>query len=117
MHERSLVRALLSQVERLVADHDGERVVRIEVSLGEFSGVDAELFRLAFEELKIPTRLSSAELAVQKTGLEGRCEQCGRQFPIRRFQFECLGCGCRRVTILRGEELMLESVTLEGLPA
>ena len=85
------------------------------MSLGEFSGVDASLFALAFEELKPPTSLHGSTLSIQEVGLEGGCQDCGHKFPIERFRFVCPACGGVQIEVLRGEELMLESLVLEGV--
>ncbi|MEM8863916.1 MAG: hydrogenase maturation nickel metallochaperone HypA [Planctomycetota bacterium] len=112
MHERTLVRALIAQVEELVAEPDC--VTNITVSLGDFSGVDARLFALAFDELKPSTRLSEAALQIDEVDLEGRCETCGHEFAIQRYRFKCPVCGGTCIQVIRGEELTLESVVVEG---
>jgi len=113
MHERSLVRALLRQVDYLAASHRESRVVSIRVRIGEFSGVDPELLACAYDELKTNTSSCEAELNLQKTPLEASCNQCGSQFRIERFKFECDKCGSTELAIGGGEEMMLDSVTME----
>ena len=54
MHERSLVRSLLAQVQALAAEHPADRVAAIRVRIGEFSGVEPELLQSAYEELAAP---------------------------------------------------------------
>ena len=51
MHEMALVSNLLDQVEQLMTLHLAERVSGIPVSIGEFPGVEYELFRSAYEML------------------------------------------------------------------
>jgi hydrogenase nickel incorporation protein HypA/HybF len=113
MHERSLVRALLRQVEAIAEEHAPSRVVGIRVRIGEFSGVEAELLRSAYEELSAETMLEAAELTVDRVPLEAVCRQCGETFCIARFRFECPNCGGAQLTISGGEELLLESVVME----
>jgi hydrogenase nickel incorporation protein HypA/HybF len=113
MHERSLVRALLRQVEAIAAEHAPSRVVGIRVRIGEFSGVEAELVRSAYEELSAHTMVAPAELCVVKTPLEATCRQCGEAFRIAGFRFECASCGSNELTISGGEEMLLESVEME----
>ena len=50
---------------------------------------------------------------VETVSLQARCEQCRAEFPILRFRFVCPHCGDQNVTMVRGEELMLERVELE----
>ena len=113
MHERSLVRALLRQVEVLAAEHPATRVIGIRVRIGEFSGVEAELLQSAYDDLIEYSALSGAELSVEQVPLEAVCEQCGQRFHIDNYQFECTKCGSVKLEISGGEELLLDSIQLE----
>jgi hydrogenase nickel incorporation protein HypA/HybF len=113
MHERSLVKALLRQVEDVAASHPGSRVRSIRVQLGELSGVEPELFAYAFEDLVAHSPLVGAVLNLEQAALAGVCNECGEEFQIERFRFQCIRCGSSRVTLRGGEEMLLESVTLE----
>ena len=113
MHEYSLVRALLEQVDSLRHEHNAERVLEIRVCVGQFSGVEPDLFRLAFETMVDTTAAAGAVLQMQQTDLAAQCDACGHEFAIERFHFECPACQNRSLTVVRGEDLMLESVTME----
>jgi hydrogenase nickel incorporation protein HypA/HybF len=113
MHEFSLVQALLKQVDTLRREQNAGRVVSIQVSVGEFSGVEPELFREAYKVLIEETPMRGAALQMDCEPLRGRCENCGRDFAIHRFRFECPDCFSRGITIVSGEGLVLESVTME----
>jgi hydrogenase nickel incorporation protein HypA/HybF len=104
----------MRQVEELAEAHGSRRVVTIRVQLGEFSGVDPELFENAYAELVPDTPLDGAALELKQVPLEATCSQCGKEFRIERFRFECTACGSSRLALRGGEELLLESVTLEG---
>jgi hydrogenase nickel incorporation protein HypA/HybF len=113
MHEWSLVNALLRQVEDLAAEHPGSQVVSIRVRIGEFSGVEPDLLGSAFEQLILDSPLRGATLDLERVPLEALCEQCGSQFRIEQFDFKCDNCGSVKLSIRGGEELLLQSVTLE----
>ena len=113
MHERSLVRALLRQVEALAAEHVPHRIIGIRLRIGEFSGVEPELLRSAYDDLAEHTTLRGAELAIERVPLEAVCRQCGTRFHVNNFRFECAKCSSAELTIAGGEELLLESVTME----
>lgn len=112
MHEFTIINALLKQVDMLAAEHAGE-VKEVVVSIGEFSGVDADLLEIAFARLAAESSAKNACLNVLRTELQARCRNCEQQFEIKDFQFVCPHCGETDVQIVRGEELMLESITLE----
>jgi hydrogenase nickel incorporation protein HypA/HybF len=113
MHEFSLVQGLLGQVDVLRREQQAERVVSIQVSVGEFSGVEPELFRRAYETLIEETAMRGAELQINRVPLESRCDNCRHDFAVERFRFRCPKCKSTAVTIVNGEGLVLASVTVE----
>lgn len=117
MHEASLVRTLIRQVEAIAARHDGARVVEVSVSIGEFSGVEPDLLGMAFEREVTDTSLCGGELKLVRVPLEGVCSQCQNEFAIKTFRFVCPHCESSRVTVLRGEEMILESIVFENVTA
>jgi hydrogenase nickel incorporation protein HypA/HybF len=114
MHEESLVRGLLRQVEALAARYNGRRVAVVKVAVGEFSGVEPELLEAAFVRQVEATALRGAAIQVTKTALEAECGRCHSKFRVQRFVFVCPMCHNTRVRVTGGEELLLDSVTMEG---
>jgi hydrogenase nickel incorporation protein HypA/HybF len=114
MHELSLARALVRQIEGLARQHSARRIVSIRVQVGEFSGVEPELLSSAFEEASSTGACATAELVIERTQLRALCEACGNEFQILDFKFVCPGCGSPSLGIVGGEELMLDSIVLEG---
>ena len=108
-----MVKSLLSQVEELMKRNGAERAVEVNVSIGEFAGVERDLFKIAFDDMVADSSARGARLHVQAVPLEGRCDTCKQTFAISDFKFQCKLCGCRHVTLLRGEELILDSVIME----
>jgi len=113
MHERSLVRALLRQVQQIADGDSASRVVSIHVRIGEFCGVEPELLASAYSDLVAHTPLRGAALDLVRVPLEGICDLCGSRFRIERFNFQCDQCGSLNLTLQGGEEMLLESVTME----
>jgi hydrogenase nickel incorporation protein HypA/HybF len=112
MHELSLARALLRQVEELRQSHRAEGVRTVCVSVGEFSGVEADLLDTAFSQLTQGTPVDGAQLSIERVPLEARCTVCEHEFAVCGFRFVCPRCDARDVRTVRGEELMLETLTL-----
>ncbi len=113
MHEDSLVRALLRQVEDLLRQHTAARATRVKVTIGEFSGVEPDLLELAFARQAHATAARGARLNVERVPLTGSCQRCSQSFVIRRFRFVCPSCESSAVTVTGGEQLILDSVTME----
>lgn len=111
MHEMSLARSLMNQLEALCRQERAQRITAIRLRVGEFSGVEPDLLQEACQRLSEGTCLDNAEVKLDIVSLAARCQMCGDSFRVEDFVFECPRCDSRRVTVTAGEELQLESVT------
>lgn len=113
MHERSVATTLIRKVVAIQSEQKANRVLGIKVTVGEFSGVDADLLRSAIEDLCLSRGYGTWDVAIERVTLQARCLPCDKAFPVVEFRFECPACHDRQVCIEQGEEMLLESVTLE----
>jgi hydrogenase nickel incorporation protein HypA/HybF len=114
MHEFSLAKALWEQVERLRRQHRAGRVLSVRVGVGEMCGVEPDLLGRAFSQITAHGQAGSPALELERVPLEARCEECGSEFGVRNFRFICPRCESPHVTLLRGEHLILQEVTLDS---
>jgi hydrogenase nickel incorporation protein HypA/HybF len=113
MHETSLTQSLLSQVERVLAQHRGTAVEEIEVEVGPLSGVEPLLLRAAFERLAPESASQGAALTIREVPLEAICRSCDAvPFVVESFSFRCPLCGSTSVRTTRGDEFRLLNVTI-----
>lgn len=113
MHEYSLVQSLLDQVESIRIAERADRVVSIRINMGEFSGVEPDLFREAFEILIDSTQARGATLDLTTTPLLAECKQCNHRFAVEEYRFECPRCASPKIFVIEGEDMILETVILE----
>ena len=113
MHEQSLVRALLKQVEAVRLQHDGRTVSEVRVEMGPLSGVEPLLLATAFEQLVPQSPAAGAALVIDEVALWAECTSCSREFEVRDFVFRCPTCG-GSVKVTRGDEFQLVSVSLKS---
>ena len=113
MHESSLVQALLRQVESIMRENQATRVVSLRVSVGVFSGVEPELFRFAYDALSEGSAVRDAQLEMEIVPLECHCKRCDDDFSVHDYRFECPECESGSVSVIRGEGIVLDNVTLE----
>lgn len=111
MHEYSIVQGLISQVRELQHQNQADRIVSVRLIVGEFSGVEPELLKLAFDILTKGTLMEGASLEIRGTELSARCLDCQRTFVVERFRFVCPACASTSISVEQGEELILESLT------
>lgn len=113
MHEMSLVRSLLRQVEQLRRQHGGLAVQRIEVEIGPLSGVEPLLVSEAFDTLAVEENISGTQLVIQEVPLTGHCVDCRAEFEILEFDFHCALCKSPSIRITGGDEFRLLNFTLQ----
>ena len=111
MHERSLVKRLLRQVEAICEPLDAECVTEVRIEVGPLSGVEPLLLQSAFEQLAFETAASEANLLIDEVPLRAKCTACGCDFEVGDFVFRCPDCG-GNVRIIQGDEIQLVSVSL-----
>jgi len=124
MHELSLARSLIDQVLTLAEEHQAEKIIKVTVIIGPFSGIVADSFCFGFDALKLernPTR--EATLILETPSPEYSCLQCGKTFVCRTDQTmqsrlftadtHCPACGSEHCTTNGGNELILKQLEME----
>ena len=120
MHEFSICRGLINQLERIAAGHGAHRVRSATLCVGPLCGVDAGLLRRAFAALSAsgsgtgPT--AGAELYIDCPTPQVLCRDCGAESATSCQQLSCKHCGSPRTKLLSGDELLLLNLELETEP-
>lgn len=114
MHELSICRGLLAQVERAAEANGAHHVSRVTVRIGALSGVEPELLRRAFEVARQGGHARAAVLDIIEVPVSVRCEACGAMGVVTSGNLACPGCGNWRVELVAGDELLLESIELDA---
>ena len=110
MHERSLLMALLRQVNRIQAENHAAAVVEIAVEAGPLSGVEPDLLSSAFTEFA--PQYPQARLTINVVPVTALCQSCHETWTVQRFASACPACYSTRVQITGGDAFQLLSVTL-----
>ena len=114
MHELSIIETLISQVDKEVLQSGQRgRITRLNLVIGRLSGVNVDSIRFAFELLTPDTSLRGSELSIEQPRASFRCQDCKAQTQIDELFASCPACGSQHVTIVGGQDLMLESIELE----
>ncbi len=113
MHEESLVRTLIQQVEELAVKHEAAQVENIEVEIGPLSGVERLLLESAFERLKSCSEFCGrSTLQIHQVELTAKCRECEQEFVMHNFRFVCSECHSSTVQILTGDSMLLRNLQL-----
>ena len=110
LHELSIAESVVRIAGRQA---DGRQVTRVQMKVGHLRQVVPSSLAFGFELLAEGTPVEGAELEIEQVPAEGRCRGCGLESRLGRFPLLCPRCGGFDLEILRGEELIVESLELE----
>jgi hydrogenase nickel incorporation protein HypA/HybF len=113
MHELSIADAIL----QIALTHaDGRRIEAIEVKVGHLRQVVPDALEFAFTLVSEGTLAEGAALQLEHIPAVGVC-RCGTSTEFDGFPLACGACGSLDVELVRGEELLVDALTMEGVPS
>jgi len=124
MHEFSAMQTILESVLSAAKLHNAERVLEINLEIGELTFLNSEQLRFAFSILSEGTVAEKARLHIKKTKTRIKCANCGYEgyskyhgpeyhsldIPL---SLECVKCGSADVEITSGRECNIKNVKLK----
>jgi hydrogenase nickel incorporation protein HypA/HybF len=112
MHELSLADSIV----RIACAHAaGRPVAKVEVQVGHLRQVVPSALEFAFQLVAEGTEVEGAELVLEEVPAAGRCRGCGAESELPGFPLRCDACGGLDLELLRGEELLVDSLELEDV--
>jgi hydrogenase nickel insertion protein HypA len=113
MHEYSIVEALVARVDEEVRARGATGVHRLQVRIGELSGVEPELLTRAFETFRERTVCAGAELDLRLVPARWECSRCGGPIVFGGL-LTCPSCHAP-ARLVQGDEIMLDRIEMEVL--
>lgn len=113
MHELSVCRALIAQVEKAARQHGAAGVKTVRVRIGPLSGVEPGLLEQAFPLASRGTVAEGAQLAIERPPVRVRCQNCGADSDAAPNRLLCRECGSPRTRLASGDEMLLTGVELK----
>lgn len=113
MHEFSLVQSILSTAQRLAEEHGGAPIERIVVDIGALQQVVPEALTFAFDAAREETLAADAQLEWHEVVPLIECPSCGIKYETADVFWSCPDCGAPGGRAIRGDELVLRSITLK----
>jgi hydrogenase nickel incorporation protein HypA/HybF len=111
MHEYSIASSLLKMAEEHAAKRGADRVVALELSVGEFSGVEVGLLETAWSLVRERSVCEGAPLEISRIAARWACQACGQSIA-RGALLACPDCG-GRARLETGDELLLDRIEME----
>ena len=113
MHEYNITEEILSLALAKAAEAKARRITRINLVLGELSGVVGECVQQYLEILGKGTIADKVVLSFEMKPTILKCRQCGREFSPVDHNWVCPDCHEANVLIISGRECDLESIEVE----
>jgi len=113
MHEMSIALSIIEAVDAKGREEGCGKISEIALLLGKLSGVEPAALRFCFSAAANGTLAENARLAITEPEGVGECAECGARFPVTFFYAECPKCRSLCITIISGEEFMIQSITIE----
>jgi len=111
MHEYSLVLSLIHRVEQIARERAAKAVMRVEVRVGELSGVEPDLLVAAYEIARDGTLCNGATLQVTKVAARWECPKCSMAVDARE-SIQCGTCGAV-ARLVEGNEILFDRMELD----
>jgi len=113
MHELSITQSMLNLVLEQAEKARAKEVKKINLVIGEMTGVVDECVQFYFDFLSKGTLADGATISFSVVPTTARCRRCGKLFEVREFDWTCPHCRGNNIEIVAGKELFVESIEVE----
>ncbi len=113
MHEASITESMLSLALEKAKEAKAGKITRINLVVGELSGVVPECVQFYFDEMSKKTIAEGATLAFETKPTQLKCRKCQTVFTPDNHEWKCPKCKETSVEIASGRECYMESIEVE----
>jgi len=113
MHELSITQSILSIALEKANEVQAGKVTKINLIIGELSGVVNDCVEFYFDLLSKDTIAAEASLSFERTPNKLRCRSCATVFSPNNLDWACPNCHEVKVEIISGRECHIESIEVD----
>ena len=112
IHELAITESLLKIVLKHAEENDADKVVSVQLQVGELRDIVEVWMQHYFDYLSKGTVADGAKIMIRTIPATLRCESCAHQFSadIRSSDPLCPLCSCNSWQVTGGEEFLIESI-------
>lgn len=126
MHEFSTAVGIVETITKVAKENNATRIKKVELVVGEFSMLNNEQLKFAFEIAAEGTLAEKAELIIEGQKGEINCKDCGFKGPVETQKkdvdhfvvdlvniFECPKCKSNNTKISGGRDIYVKNIEVE----
>ncbi len=113
MHEASITESMLSLALEKAGEAKAVKITRINLVVGELSGVVPECVQFYFDAISKNTIAERAALCFETKPTQIRCRKCQNVFTPANHDWACPKCREISAEIVSGRECYMESIEVE----
>lgn len=126
MHEFSTAVGIVETITKVAKENNATRIKKVELVVGEFSMLNNEQLKFAFEIAAEGTLAEKAELIIEGQKGEIDCKDCGFKGPVETQKkdvdhfvvdlvniFECPKCKSNNTKISGGRDIYVKNIEVE----
>ena len=113
MHELAITQNILDIVLSEAKSAQANKVTRINLVIGELSGLVSDCVQFYFDFLKKGNAAEEATLNFKLVPAELRCRDCSNSFKPEDSAWICPNCKGTNLDVLSGRECYVESIEVE----
>ena len=110
MHELSITQSMFEIVLQHAEKAQAKKVTKINLVIGEMTGVVAESIQFYLDFLSKGTVAEGVVAVIKMIPPTVKCSSCGRTFAVNQLEWKCPRCGGINLEIIGGKELLVESI-------
>ena len=113
MHELQVTQRILDIVLRHAKANDVNKVISIQLKIGELSDLEDEWVQKYFDYLSKDTIAKNAKLKIERTSVVMKCDECGHSFEVNIKEvkdIQCPECAHKKSTLMSGREYYIKDM-------
>jgi hydrogenase nickel incorporation protein HypA/HybF len=113
VHELAVTQSLLNTVLDEAKTAKAKRVTKINMVVGELSGVVSDCVQFYFDIMKKDTTAQEATIDFKPVPAQLKCRDCGTDFHPEDNLWVCPNCSSYNMEIMGGRDCYIESIEVE----
>ena len=113
MHEFSITQSILSVTLEKANEVQAKKVAKINLIIGELSGIVSECVQFYFDFLSKDTIAAEASLCFHQPPTRVQCRNCATTFSPDNLNWACPNCQEQQIEIISGRECYVDSIEVE----